>query len=79
MLASISTILRLSLTLVRLRSRLLTALNLLPSIATTVSEKRFSCWPRTTNWRQTFVMDLPLSLQKQDPFAQVTFLHGLGR
>jgi hypothetical protein len=61
---SISSILRFSYALVKLRSLLFTALNLLPSMATTASENRSSCWHKTTNRRQALRIALPLSLRK---------------
>lgn len=64
MLDSISSIRRCSLVLVKLRSRLLTALNLLPSMATSASENKPSCWHSTTNCRQTPRMALPLFLRR---------------
>jgi hypothetical protein len=63
MLASISSILRLSFALLKLRSQLLTALNWLPSMATTASENMSSCWHSTMNWRRTLRIALPLSLR----------------
>lgn len=48
----------------KLLSRLLTALNLLPSMAMIDWEKRSRLRQSTTNWRQTLRMALPLSLRK---------------
>ena len=45
-------------------SRLLTALNLLPSIATIASETDFSWRHSTMNSRQTLRIAVPLSLRK---------------
>src|SRR4029453_6956542 len=79
-----SPIRRCSLALVKLRSRLLTALNLLPSMATSASENRPSCWHSTTNWRQTARIAFPLSLRKlarvlnQDLGQASALLHALG-
>jgi len=53
-----------SLRSVKFLSRLLTALNLLPSIATLASEKSFRPWHNTTNSRQTRRIAGPLSLRK---------------
>ncbi|MOA46459.1 hypothetical protein D3C78_1689730 [compost metagenome] len=64
MLDSISSIRRFSLALVKLRSRLFTALNLLPSMAIRFSSKSPNCWHSTTNWRQTPRMPLLLSFRK---------------
>ncbi len=54
----------LSLLSVKFLSRLLTALNLLPSIATIASENRLSRRHSTMNSRQTLRIALPLSLRK---------------
>ncbi|CKR07622.1 Uncharacterised protein [Mycobacterium tuberculosis] len=48
----------------KLRSRLLTALNLLPSMATTACEKSFICRHSTMKLRHALRMPLPLSRRK---------------
>ena len=55
---------RCSLARVKFLSRLLTALNLLPSMATMASVNSSSLRHRTTNYRQTLRISLPLSLRK---------------
>ena len=55
---------RFILPLVKFLSRLLTALNLLPSIATRAWLNRFSCRHSTMNCRHTRRIALPLSLRK---------------
>jgi len=60
---SISCMRRFSLALVKFLSRLLAALNLLPSIATVASANSPNSRHGTTNCRQTPRMPLPLSLQ----------------
>ena len=54
MLCSSCSMRALSLRSVKFLSRLLTALNLLPSMATTASVDRFICRHSTTNCRQTW-------------------------
>ncbi|MNT78324.1 hypothetical protein D3C72_2175490 [compost metagenome] len=49
---------------VKLRSRLLTALNLLPSMATTASVNSFNSRHSITKRRQTLRIPLPLSRRK---------------
>jgi len=53
-----------SLCLVKFRSRPLTALNVLPSIATNASQNRFKFRQSTTNSRHTRWIAGPLSLRK---------------
>ena len=64
MLSSIAAIRRFIFALVKFLSRLLTALNLLPSIATSAWLNRLSCRHSTMNWRQTCRIARPLSLRK---------------
>lgn len=49
---------------VKLRSLLLTALSLLPSIATNACENTFIFLHDATNWQHTVVIAFPLSLRK---------------
>ena len=64
MLDSISSMRRCNLALVKFRSRLLTALNLLPSMATSgFGEQTQAAGTSTTNCRQTLRIALPLSLR----------------
>ena len=64
MLSSSCCIRALSLRSVKFLSRLLTALNLLPSIATIASENSFRSRHMTMNSRHTLRIALPLSLRK---------------
>src|SRR5258708_14584342 len=64
MLSSSCCIRALSLRSVKFLSRLLTALNLLPSMATIASEKSFRLRHKTMNSRHTLRIALPLSLRK---------------
>src|SRR5271169_1791896 len=64
MLSSICASRRCILACVKLRSRVLTALNLLPSIATLASLNNSRCRHSITNSRQTLRMASPLSLRK---------------
>ncbi len=64
MLASTSAIRRCILAFVKFLSRLFTALNLLPSMATSVSVRRFSFLHSSTNSRHTSRIASPLSLRK---------------
>src|SRR5208282_2401841 len=64
MLSSICAIRRCILAEVKFLSRLFTALNLLPSMATIASANRFSRRHSTTNWRHTLRIAAPLSLRK---------------
>ena len=64
MLSSIWTKRRFILAGVKFLSRLLTALNLLPSMATMASENNSSSRHSTMNWRHTLRIAAPLSLRK---------------